>query len=320
MSDKSRLLNLSEQTPLFQLFVTMLMIIGIGSVLTILLTLAGTAIFGTDIRLLMGSSANFTGRDVSFLRYILIVQDLSLLLIPSVLVLYLMHRENGIKSSGFSIPSMKDMGLVVILTFCMFPITSFTGEINSSIHLPSSLSGIENWMLEKEKTADSLIDTLINSVSIWGMILNLITIAIVPAIAEELIFRGVLQKIFGRLFKSVHIGIWFTAIVFSAVHLQFLGFLPRLILGLAFGYLYLWSGTLWLPIIAHFINNAFPVVLTYIKGASALNETPDIVLWKQALIIPIPLTIIFFIMLWFRNQKKDQDNNLKVENRPTPVL
>jgi hypothetical protein len=293
------------------------MIIGVGSVLTILLTLAGSAIFGSDIRVLTGSSAYFSGNDVSFLRYILIVQDISLFIIPSIIVIYLLDRQKGIKSVGISMPALKDIGLVVIMTCCLFPISSFTGEINAALHLPSSLSGIEDWMIEKEKTADNLIDSLINSSGTWGLILNLMTIAIIPAVAEELIFRGVLQKIFGKLFRSAHLGIWFTAIVFSAIHLQFFGFLPRLILGLAFGYLYLWSGTLWLPILAHFVNNAFPVVLTYIKGASALDETMDIALWKQALVIPIPLVIIFSIMVYFRNQNKDRDNNLRIENSPT---
>jgi membrane protease YdiL (CAAX protease family) len=167
------------------------------------------------------------------------------------------------------------------------------------MHLPSWLSGIEDWMMDKEKMADNLIDSLINSGSFWVMILNLFTIAFIPAIAEELIFRGVLQRIFGRLFKSLQAGIWFTAILFSAVHLQFYGFLPRFILGLTFGYLFFWGGILWLPIIAHFINNAFPVIYTYIEGANALNEPTGIALWKQAIFLPVPLTVIFLILYYF---------------------
>lgn len=314
MNDKPRLLNLSEESPWFQLFVTIVITIGIGSVLTILLTLAGIAIFGSDLSVLAGSSTVLRGNDISFLRYMLISQDIAVLAVPAVLVLYLSDRKNGIKSAGISIPALKDAGLVLVLTCCLFPITSFTGEINAALHLPQALSGIEEWMIEKEKTADNLINSLINSTSTFGMILNLFTIAIVPAIAEELIFRGVLQKILGRLFRSVHMGIWVTAIFFSTVHFQFFGFLPRLILGLAFGYLYFWSGTLWLPILAHFINNAFPVILSYTSGVSALNEPSGIALWKQALVIPVPLVIIISIMIYFRNQKKDRDSKLSIEN------
>lgn len=319
MNDKPRPFNLSEESPWYQLFVTLVITIGVGSVLTILLTLAGTVIFGSDLSVLAGSSKVLSGNDISFLRFMLISQDIAVLIIPAVIVINLLDRKNGIKSAGVSIPALKDAGLVLILTCCLFPVTSFTGEINSALHLPPSLSGIEEWMIEKEKIANSLIDSLINTASIWGMILNLLTIAIVPAIAEELIFRGVLQKILGRLFRSVHMGIWFTAIFFSAVHFQFFGFLPRLILGLAFGYLYFWSGTLWLPILAHFINNAFPVILSYTSGESALNEPTGIALWKQALIIPVPLIIVISIMIYFRNQKKDRDDKLKIENIPAPV-
>ena len=264
MNDKPRLLNLSEEAPWYQLLVAVVTILGIGSVLMILLTLAGTTIFGSDLSVLGGSSTSFTSKDVSFLRYLLVVQDISILIIPSIILLNLLEkRKHGIKSLGLQLPSLSDAGLVLLLTFCLFPITSFTGELNSAVHLPTWLSGIEDWMIQKEKNADNLIDSLVNSGGLWVMILNIITIAMIPAISEELLFRGVLQKILGRLFRSANVGIWVTAIIFSTVHFQFFGFVPRLILGLAFGYLYFWGGTLWLPVTAHFVNNAFPVIINY---------------------------------------------------------
>ena len=91
-------------------------------------------------------------------------------------------------------------------------------------------------------------------------------LAVLPAIGEELIFRGVFQKIFYDFFKSGHMAIWVTAFLFSALHFQFYGFIPRLILGLVFGYLFFWSGTLWLPVLSHFVNNAVPVIGVYIQG------------------------------------------------------
>jgi membrane protease YdiL (CAAX protease family) len=160
-------------------------------------------------------------------------------------------------------------------------------------------------MIEKEKTADNLINSLINTGNSGVLILNLLTIAFIPAIAEELIFRGVLQKIFGRLFKSGHAGIWFTAFLFSTVHFQFFGFVPRFILGLAFGYLYFWGGSLWLPVIAHFVNNAFPVVFNFFQGKVTLNDPTDIALWKQAVAVPIPLFVIYLVMVYFRNKKRE---------------
>jgi hypothetical protein len=170
------------------------------------------------------------------------------------------------------------------------------------MHLPDWLSGVEQWMTDKEDQADHVIDLLVESNTFPVMMVNLLTIALMPAIAEELIFRGVFQKIFANLFRSDHFAVWFTAFLFSAVHLQFLGFIPRFILGLAFGYLFLWGGTLWLPVISHFVNNAFPVILSYLQGIEKLNAPADTPLWKQALALPVPVVIIFIILFYLRNK------------------
>jgi len=139
------------------------------------------------------------------------------------------------------------------------------------------------------------------------MILNLFIIAILPAVGEEFFFRGVLQKILIRLFKSVHVAIWVTAFIFSAIHFQFFGFVPRFILGLIFGYLFFWSGTLWLPVISHFINNAVPVIMSYIQGMEKFNTPSDTPLWKLALALPLPVAIGLVILFYFRNNSKTRD-------------
>ena len=139
------------------------------------------------------------------------------------------------------------------------------------------------------------------------MILNLFIIAILPAVGEEFFFRGVLQKILIRLFKSGHVAIWVTAFIFSAIHFQFFGFVPRFILGLIFGYLFFWSSTLWLPVISHFINNAVPVIMAYIQGMEKFNALSDTPLWKLALALPLPVAIGLVILFYFRNNSKIRD-------------
>jgi membrane protease YdiL (CAAX protease family) len=217
-----------------------------------------------------------------------------------------MKPESSEKMTGFRIPQIKEAGLVIILAFCIFPVTSFTGQINSSMHLPLSLSGVESWMVKQEDKADNLIDLLIVANTLPGMLLNLLMIALIPAVGEEMIFRGVFQKILSNLFKSGHIAIWCTSILFSAIHLQFFGFIPRLILGLVFGYLFFWSGTLWLPVISHFVNNAFPVLLSYVQGSDYMKSLPDIKLWQQAIFLPLPVILGSAILLYFRKNYKNQ--------------
>jgi membrane protease YdiL (CAAX protease family) len=204
--------------------------------------------------------------------------------------------------SGFKLPQLKDVGLVVILAFCIFPVTSFTGQINSAMHFPDWLSGVEKWMIEKEDNANTILNRVLDSPTFSIMTLNLFIIAVLPAIGEELFFRGVFQKIFYNLFRSGHIAIWFTAFIFSTLHFQFFGFVPRFILGLVFGYLFFWSGTLWLPVISHFINNAVPVIMTYIQGIEKVNAPIDTPLWKQAIALPLPIVIGLVILFYFRNK------------------
>lgn len=302
MIDNQGRFKLYGESPLYQLFVSLMIVFVVGVTLSLIFVVAGMLIFGSDLSVLEKASSSLGKNDFAFMRYLLIIQDFSLLIIPSIIILIFMRPEPSGKVSGLEVPNIKEIGLVVILTFCLFPVTSFTGQINSAMHLPDWLSGVEQWMTDKEDKADHVIDLLVEANTFPIMMMNLLTIALMPAIAEELIFRGVFQKIFANLFRSGHFAVWFTAFLFSAIHLQFFGFIPRFILGLVFGYLFLWSGTLWLPVISHFVNNAFPVILSYLQGLEKLNAHTDTPLWKQALALPVPIVIIFIILFYIRNK------------------
>jgi membrane protease YdiL (CAAX protease family) len=267
--------------------------------------LAGAKIFGVDLATVTENLLTGTGnKNIGFVRYLLISQSLSFFIIPAIFILNLLKPVNQKGFMIFKIPMIYEVALVILLAFCIIPITSFMGQLNSGIHLPEWLSGLEKWMIEQEDNADSLIGKLILSDTFWLMLLNLIMIAVLPAIGEELIFRGVFQKIFYRFFRSGHPAIWITSFLFSALHFQFFGFIPRFILGLVFGYLFFWSGTLWFPVIAHFINNAVAVMGTYIKGTEYLNSQPDIELWRQLVGLSIPLIAVALILWYFRNKSK----------------
>jgi len=161
--------------------------------------------------------------------------------------------------------------LVVVLMFFASPFINFLGEINSSMQLPEWMSGVETWMKNAEEKAAELTEAFLKVDSIGGLFFNVFMIAILPAIGEELLFRGVIQRIFTRMTKSNHWGIWISAILFSALHMQFYGFIPRMLLGALFGYLLVWSGSIWLPIFAHFLNNGLAVVAMYLIDKKMLN-------------------------------------------------
>ena len=266
---------------------------------------AGTLIFGIDpAEVSDGLLAEAGETNIDFIRYLMIMQDICLFIIPAIIIIFLLKPAYHKSPVDLKVLRINEVALVILLAFCLFPITSFTGELNSGIHLPGWLSDVEKWMAEKEENADKLIGLLIVSDTIWIMMLNLIMIAVLPAIGEELIFRGVFQKIFYDFFKSGHPAVWITAIIFSTLHFQFFGLIPRFILGLVFGYLYLWSGTLWLPVIAHFVNNAVPVIGEYIKGVEYVTSQPDVVLWKQIIGLPVPIIATALILWYFRNKSK----------------
>lgn len=307
MNNNKRSFKLYNQSPLFQLFVSLMIVLGIGMAISLILLFAGKLIFSSDLNVFQKSASALGGNDLDFVRYILILQDIAIFIIPSLIILRLMKPETAERMPEIKLPGLKEVGLVIILAFCLFPVTGFTGEINSAMHLPESLSGVEQWMIKQEDKADGLLNLLIVSNTFPAMLLNLLMIAILPAVGEELIFRGVFQTIFCKLFRSGHLAIWFAALLFSTIHFQFFGFIPRLILGLVFGYLFYWSGTIWLPVISHFVNNAFPVILSYIQGVEKLKTPVEIPLLHQLLILPLPVIAGLIILFYFRNNRKDYD-------------
>jgi membrane protease YdiL (CAAX protease family) len=152
--------------------------------------------------------------------------------------------------------------LLIILSFS--PLLEFSNELNKNMVLPKFLNELEAWMKLKEAQMAEMTKQLLVMKSIPVLLINLLMLAIIPAVGEEFIFRGCLQKIFGHWIGNYHIAIWITAIIFSAIHFQFYGFMPRMLLGALFGYLLVWSGSLWLPILAHFMNNGVAVVTAYV--------------------------------------------------------
>jgi len=301
MGDTQSYIPLWAKSPFVQLYISLLVVIMIGFVLFTALFLAGKLIFDTNLSLLMKPYHAVSMNEIDFLRYILISQHISLFIVPA---LILLKKLRPIDQQGFpeiKFPEIKEIGLVVILAFCLFPLTGVTGQLNSEMHLPEWLSWLENWMREKENNANTLIEIVMTPSGFGAMLLNLFMIALLPAIGEELIFRGVFQRIFHRMFRSGHIAVWLTAFFFSFLHFQFFGFVPRFILGLVFGYLFLWSRTLWIPVIAHFVNNAVPTILAYAFGWEKINTIPDIPLWKQLIGLPVPILVCIVILFSFRN-------------------
>lgn len=149
--------------------------------------------------------------------------------------------------------------LAVVIMLVSMPFISLITHVNQLLILPNWLSGLESWMQNLEKSAQETTNLLLAGTSIWAYLGNILVIGVFAAVAEEFFFRGALQQLLVKLFKNKHAGVWMTAFIFSLMHLQFYGFLPRIVLGVLLGYLFVYSKNLWIPILIHFLNNALVV-------------------------------------------------------------
>lgn len=150
--------------------------------------------------------------------------------------------------------------LALVSMFLMSPAITLTALLNKQMILPEFMAPVESWMKAQEALAEQITNTLLAGDGMLTFLSNLFVIAIMAGITEEFLFRGALQRIIGQWTSNHHIVIWSAAILFSAFHLQFYGFLPRMLLGAYFGYLLYWSRNIWIPVFAHFVNNAFAVI------------------------------------------------------------
>ncbi|WP_443945224.1 lysostaphin resistance A-like protein [Pedobacter sp. AW1-32] len=153
--------------------------------------------------------------------------------------------------------------LVFLILFASLPFMEWVTLLNQKMSLPSALSGIEAWMKQLEESAAQATIKLITVRNNFDFVVNLVVIALLPAIGEELLFRGGVQRTLHRMYGNPHASIWLSAIIFSAIHMQFYGFIPRMLLGAGFGYLYYYSGSLWYAMFGHFLNNGYAVCVAF---------------------------------------------------------
>ncbi len=195
--------------------------------------------------------------------------------------------------------------LVFLTQLCFMPLNGWLQEVNEGMSLPESMSALESFFRGMEDSMAQLTEYLTNFDSFPKMLTGLVVIAVFAGIGEELIFRGLIQRKLYKGFGNPHVAIWVAAIIFSAIHMQFYGFLPRLMLGALFGYFYLWSGNIWVPIAAHIFNNGFAVVMFYLSTIGVISTDLE-----ELETFPMPAVIASLVLtgglLWyFRKQNSE---------------
>jgi len=202
---------------------------------------------------------------------------LGMFLIPSIIASILFSKSPS-NYLSLQLPEKPIvLGLSILLMFSAVPLINLIHIFNQQLELPAFLSGIEEWMKQSEANAQRITEVFLNIKTTQELYYNLLIVAILPALGEEFLFRGVLQRLFKELTNNVHAAVIITAILFSAIHMQFYGFFPRMLLGLMFGYLLVWTGSIWVPVIAHLINNGAAVIFAYYAQQNNLPFDQDTV-------------------------------------------
>lgn len=201
--------------------------------------------------------------------------------------------------------SFKFPWFLIIIVFCVMmvstPLIEGLANINQRLQLPDFLSALQKWMRDTEDRAQHLTTLLLQMKTISSLLFKLFLVGLLTAVVEEFMFRGCIQTIILKWSKNKHVAVWVTAVLFSAFHLEFFGFLPRLFLGALFGYFVVWSGSIWPAVWAHFINNGTAVFVSYLYQNKMISVNPD-----DTHIFNLPaylfsLIIVVFLLYLYRN-------------------
>ncbi|MFW6290452.1 MAG: CPBP family intramembrane glutamic endopeptidase [Mariniphaga sp.] len=304
-----------DMKPFSQLMFSIFVILVSFLIFMFLGMLAAIPFFGPDSVMNMSGGTNLADPEsMRLLKFLQVVQSIGLFIVPPFILAWLFYGKADQYLLLNSNTSALSYLLVAILIFFTLPLINFIGEWNNQMQFPEWLSGVEEWMKNAEDRAAELTEAFLNVESIGGLLFNLFMIAFLPAIGEELLFRGVIQRIFTRWTRNHHWGIWIAAILFSALHIQFYGFVPRLFLGVLFGYLLVWSGSMWLPIAAHFFNNAFAVVAMYLVDQNVLTPQVEEIGTTAGSHYAAALSLVLVAILMFMIRKENRDKALNYLN------
>lgn len=221
-------------------------------------------IYGLGIQELGGAIQSDDPRALGLGRLIQVSGQIGLFVLPPLLWAYLV-RPTFTAFLGFrnNVPLLGYLPWVLLMMACL-PLIHALADLNHQVSFPDSLKNLESWMQLKEKQAEEMTHFFLGVQSLSGLLFNLLMVALIPAFGEELVFRSGLQPLLGKITRSRHAGVILSALLFSAMHLQFYGLFPRFVLGLFLGYAFLWTASIWVPMLMHFVNNAAAIIVFYL--------------------------------------------------------
>ena len=198
---------------------------------------------------------------VTAIRITQMLTTIGAFLIPALLFAYCQNRMWFNYNAANRKPPYSMTNIVLILSITLLPIVGVLSAFNQNI-MPQE-GAVAEFMRNMEEAANHILELVTRQHTTWDLIANLLIFAVLAGVCEEFFFQGALQPLMMKWTKNPHIGILITALIFSALHFQFYGFIPRFVLGVYLGYLFFWSRSLWLPILAHVLHNALSILIDY---------------------------------------------------------
>ncbi len=240
-----------------------------------------------------------SGQDVmslNSLRFMQISSQIFTFVLPPILYAMLI-KENPKESLGIKNVSYHWFIIGFVMVYAILPLNNVFAEWNAGLKLPESMSRIEELIKEMYESSAVVLEKLVNVNTFGGFVINLIMIAGLAALGEELLFRSIIQTSLIKTCKNAHVGIIIASAIFSFIHFDFYAFIPRLVLGMLLGYMFYYSRSIWVSMFIHFVNNATAVVIYYLNNIGVTNV--DVETFGQTQLLPLLISIALMIVLFW---------------------
>jgi uncharacterized protein len=302
----------SMENSFFLRILALLFVLLGGVILTYLIFLGITGVIAGFNPAEMQRQITSMAQNPGMIRILQFIQSICIFLLPP-FVLSKMYKASPRSFLSLSTWNTKAIATGMLSIVFMIPLLNVLVAWNEGMHLPESFSSVESWMRVQEDNAARITNLLLSGTSIAELLSNLLLVAVLAGMGEELFFRGLLQKILKdgitsqRKTKSTlpaHLSIWIVAVIFSAVHFQFFGFIPRMLLGVWLGYLLWWTDSIWVPVFAHFTNNALSTLAIYGQNKGYLTENPDNIGLNNSWWLCILSIVLLALIAQFMSKKR----------------
>lgn len=255
-----------------------------------------------------------SGQDVmslNSLRFMQISSQIFTFVLPPILYAMLI-KENPKESLGIKNVSYHWFIIGFVMMYAILPLNNVFAEWNAGLKLPESMSRIEELIKEMYESSAVVLEKLVNVNTFGGFVINLIMIAGLAALGEELLFRSIIQTSLIKTCKNAHVGIIIASAIFSFIHFDFYAFIPRLVLGMLLGYMFYYSRSIWVSMFMHFVNNATAVVIYYLNNIGVTNV--DVETFGQTQLLPLLISIALMIILFRLAIKRMKNEECTIKN------